>query len=117
MMGRPDYAQQMLPGLDLSWLSECANVLLDCDDEIEHMAKLAGNDDLSELKTALDDIHQKMIEAGRIAVALCRKHKVNGHIVGDTRRDGQRQMAKMSETESPETPARIIPQNYSEGRL
>jgi len=93
-MSKPDYNQQILPGLDLSWLTECANVLLDCDDEVEHLAKLADQDDLQELKTALAAVHQKMVEAGRIAVALAKKNKVKGHIVGSTERDGQRQMVK-----------------------
>lgn len=83
-----DHSQQLIPGFDLTWLLDCANILTDVKGEVDHLRMLADQDALDGLRSRLDVVHQAILEAGREAVALAKQHKIKGTLVGDTERDG-----------------------------
>jgi hypothetical protein len=78
----------MIPGLDLSWLTDCANGINDARGEVDHLRRLADQDALEELRDALGVARKAMLDAERIAANLARKHGVSRGLVGDTERDG-----------------------------
>lgn len=86
---RDDHLQQLLPGLDLSWLADCANELNDARYLVQDLHRQATADALDDLAAKLATARAAMMEAERAAAALARSHWRKGMIlVGDTERDG-----------------------------